>query len=337
MGNSHDRRSQRRSGASTSGPTEISTQIPGQMATNERTGGHPLVPETKKHYFELGIEFCLELAFGLYQLGAEQMDLPHNFYIGLFLWVAATALAVRMFWIFPKIEKWPFWVKMPIAAVAILAVTIVSWKPVSTAYEKRNRPPVPHHLYTGIAPFHDALSQGSNLPNYFDFDIGGNTEEISRSNLNRPLPILGITPFCGITDPNQMSVWFDETGALLVDATVYDLERNVAATITKNNLDVQARGLDRNYDDFGFEVVTTKDTTVLLQVDHSIQKLIRVRGLFVLRPNYVCAVTDEGMVVVSETPDNANKQAEGKYNAYQTTIRPLFRYPSSQFLHVRND
>lgn len=55
----------------------------------------------KHHKLELGIELCLELAIALYQLGAEQMDLPHNFWIGLVSWTVATGLAIRMFWIFP--------------------------------------------------------------------------------------------------------------------------------------------------------------------------------------------------------------------------------------------
>lgn len=96
----------------------------------------------KKHYLELGIEFCLELAIGLYQLGAEQMDLPHNFWVGLALWVAATALAVRMFWIFPAIERLNPRVKGVIAAAGIIALIFTSWTPVTNAYRKGRKPEV---------------------------------------------------------------------------------------------------------------------------------------------------------------------------------------------------
>lgn len=95
----------------------------------------------KKHYYlELGIEFCLELAIGLYQLGAEQMDLPHNFWVGLALWVAATALAVRMFWIFPGIERLNPKLKAAIAAAGIAALIFISWTPVTNAYRKSQKP-----------------------------------------------------------------------------------------------------------------------------------------------------------------------------------------------------
>lgn len=93
--------------------------------------------EGKKHYLELGIEFCLELAIGLYQLGAEEMDLPHNFGIGLSLWVAATALAVRIFWIFPWVERWPRWIKATVATIAVLLLVVFAWSPVQHAYNKK--------------------------------------------------------------------------------------------------------------------------------------------------------------------------------------------------------
>jgi len=94
------------------------------------------MPDPKKHYLELGIEFCLELAIGLYQLGAEQMELPHNFWIGLFLWIAATGLALRMFWIFPKIEKWRWEMKLSIATIAVIIFIVLAWKPIRAAYRK---------------------------------------------------------------------------------------------------------------------------------------------------------------------------------------------------------
>jgi hypothetical protein len=92
--------------------------------------------EPKKHYLELGIEFCLELAIGLYQLGAEQMDLPHNFWVGLVLWIAATALALRMLWIFPGIERLNPKLKVAIASVAVALLVFTTRTPVTSAYKK---------------------------------------------------------------------------------------------------------------------------------------------------------------------------------------------------------
>ena len=50
---------------------------------------------------ELGIEFLCELLLFLYPYGADQMNLPRNFWVGLGCWVFGAAIAVRMFWIFP--------------------------------------------------------------------------------------------------------------------------------------------------------------------------------------------------------------------------------------------
>jgi hypothetical protein len=90
------------------------------------------------HYVELGIEFCIEVGIGLYQLGAEQMDLPHNFGIGLVLWVVATAFALRIFWILPWTEKWSFWVKTVVATVAVMVLVSFAWSPVQHAYNKKS-------------------------------------------------------------------------------------------------------------------------------------------------------------------------------------------------------
>jgi len=38
-------------------------------------------------YIELGIEFLSELLLFLYPFGAEQMNLPHNFWLGLGCWI----------------------------------------------------------------------------------------------------------------------------------------------------------------------------------------------------------------------------------------------------------
>lgn len=111
------------------------------MSTNRSTISIPprqpeMVRSTKNDKLELGIELCLELAIALYQLGAEQMDLPHSFGFGLFLWIVATVLAIRVFWIFPGIERLKPQLKVAIASVAIAALIFVSWTPVTKAYRR---------------------------------------------------------------------------------------------------------------------------------------------------------------------------------------------------------
>ncbi len=88
---------------------------------------------------ELSIEFVVELLLFLYPYGAEQMNLPHNFWLGLGCWIGGAVIGIRMFWIFPlwaqrltKLEKG--------LIIAILLAAFVStfYKPVMTAYGKRN-------------------------------------------------------------------------------------------------------------------------------------------------------------------------------------------------------
>lgn len=86
------------------------------------------------HKLELGIEFCIELAIALYQFGREQLDLPHNFYLGLGCWVVALVVALRMFWIFPGIERLRLSIKAVIVVVIIAFVVRFSWESVRAAY-----------------------------------------------------------------------------------------------------------------------------------------------------------------------------------------------------------
>jgi len=93
----------------------------------------------KPVYVELGIEFLSELLLFLLPYGAEQMNLPHNFWLGLGCWIGGLAIAIRMFWIFP------YWVpnrtKLERCLIALIFVGIfvaVVYRPVAAAYGKRN-------------------------------------------------------------------------------------------------------------------------------------------------------------------------------------------------------
>src|SRR5579864_2481446 len=95
--------------------------------------------EVKKPLIEISIEFVVEILLFLYPYGAEQMDLPHNFWLGLTCWVVGTAIAIRMFWIFPvwskrltKLEKGL------ISFMVVAALMLVFYQPVVDAYHKRN-------------------------------------------------------------------------------------------------------------------------------------------------------------------------------------------------------
>lgn len=93
----------------------------------------------QKPVVELGIEFVVELLLFLYPYGAEQMGLPHSFWLGLVCWVVGTVIALRMFWIFPlwatrltRLEKGL------IAGICIAILVCIFFKPVTTAYRKHN-------------------------------------------------------------------------------------------------------------------------------------------------------------------------------------------------------
>lgn len=88
---------------------------------------------------ELSIEFAVELLLCLYPFGAEQMGLPHNFWVGLISWVIGTAIAIRMFWIFPawshrlsRLEKGL------IAFIGTAFLMAVFYRPIAAAYKRRN-------------------------------------------------------------------------------------------------------------------------------------------------------------------------------------------------------
>ncbi len=91
---------------------------------------------TTSHKLELGIEGLLGVLLFAYPYGAEQMELPHNFWLGLGSWVAALAIAIRMFWIFPWWEaRLSRLQKTTISAMAIVVIVFLAWKPVHVAYQ----------------------------------------------------------------------------------------------------------------------------------------------------------------------------------------------------------
>ena len=93
--------------------------------------------EDRKPIVELGIEFIVELLIFLYPYGADQMGLPHNFWLGLGCWIVGTVIAVRMFWIFPLWSK-RLRVRFK-AAIVVAAVVCFVWafyRPVVSAHTK---------------------------------------------------------------------------------------------------------------------------------------------------------------------------------------------------------
>lgn len=84
---------------------------------------------------ELTADFFFTLLFFFIPYGAEQMNLPHLFFIGLGCWVIAIAIVIRMFWIFPLWAKHLSQFRKGLIALVFIGVFVtLFYKPVMTAY-----------------------------------------------------------------------------------------------------------------------------------------------------------------------------------------------------------
>jgi len=97
---------------------------------------------------ELSYEFAATLLLFLYPYGADQMNLPHNFWLGLACWIVGTAIAIRMFWIFPVwTHRLTSLEKGLLAFILVVLFVAISYKSVVATYGKRNveaEAPKPH-------------------------------------------------------------------------------------------------------------------------------------------------------------------------------------------------
>lgn len=92
--------------------------------------------KSKARSWEIGIGFLCELLIFLYPFGAEQMNLPHNYWVGLFSWLFGTGIAIRIFWIFPWTAGIGRKLKASISAIIVILFVVFTWNPVREAYRK---------------------------------------------------------------------------------------------------------------------------------------------------------------------------------------------------------
>jgi len=98
-----------------------------------------MADSNKPFVVELSIEFVVELLLFLYPYGAEQMNLPHNFFLGLGCWISGAAIAIRMFWIFPVWTHRLTRLEKGLISFIVLGLFVAGfYKPVVKAYGKRN-------------------------------------------------------------------------------------------------------------------------------------------------------------------------------------------------------
>jgi hypothetical protein len=91
----------------------------------------------KNHTTEIGLEFLFEVLLFLYPYGADQMGLPHLFWLGLAAWASGFAVAIRIFWIFPPwANRLNVKTKSTIAIIASCVFMAVLWNPVNNAYHR---------------------------------------------------------------------------------------------------------------------------------------------------------------------------------------------------------
>src|SRR5208283_1513543 len=89
---------------------------------------------------ELGIEFVVQLLLFLYPYGAAQMRVPYNFWVGVGCRVFATAIAIRMFWIFPPWAQKLTRLKKALISLVAVGIFIVAFSsPATNAYYKVNQ------------------------------------------------------------------------------------------------------------------------------------------------------------------------------------------------------
>jgi hypothetical protein len=87
------------------------------------------------HKKELGLDAILAVLLFVFPFGADQMEIPHNFWVGVGCWTASLALAVRIVWIFPYWENISRRYKAFISIVLLVAALVLAWHPVRSAYQ----------------------------------------------------------------------------------------------------------------------------------------------------------------------------------------------------------
>ena len=105
------------------------TKKPGDGTKNSSTSSTP----------ELGFEFVVDLLLFAFPYGAEQMNLPHLFWLGFGCWVVGIVIAIRMFWIFPL---WSHRLSPTVKGLTsfgfIVLFVFAFYGPIMDAYRKRN-------------------------------------------------------------------------------------------------------------------------------------------------------------------------------------------------------
>ncbi len=170
--------------------------------------------------------------------------------------------------------------------------------------------------------FREVPPKELSLPDIFTIDYGGNTRTIKREDIAKQFPFSKLS---GMVTEGQipLRIYFNSTGDMKVDCTVYDEDGSVAAKIMGNDFSLINGQWDRNWDSTGFEIINGNGIP-FFQIDRPRPNLIKIRGMFITSLGVKLSATDAGVQSRRKDPENLPKP------------RKLFLYPSSQFLHKRS-
>lgn len=189
-----------------------------------------------------------------------------------------------------------------------------------TLYRKDVPPPAPlqqkSNDNTGLS-FSEVRPYRLGLPDVFRVEFGNNTMHINRRLLAEQFPFgraAGFFPEANI----PLSIYFNDDGSMLVNATIYDKAGNILGRIEKNEFALVSENLDRNWDTSAFEIVD-ETRNPLFQIERTSDNSLNLRGIF-----------------NTTTGDSFQATANGVFvNAEIQRVAPLFAYPSTTNLNKR--
>ena len=157
------------------------------------------------------------------------------------------------------------------------------------------------------------------VPDEFILDFGNNRGMFPKNVLKQQVPLERLT---GIKFPGTipLRIYFDNRGAMRVDATLYGRDGEVNATIERSNFKIRNPLWDRNWDAIAFELVDEKQVP-FFQIERPKENLLKVRGIFRTSQGALLVATDNGIMYNPTTPTPPPQR--------------LFRYPSAVNLHIR--
>jgi hypothetical protein len=190
--------------------------------------------------------------------------------------------------------------------------------PESSGTVPPSRPKQPQKPSEGLE-FHEVTPEKVGIPQIFEIDFGTNLTHTPKERLKKKIPFSQLT---GFSWPGELplSIHFDRTGTLLIDASIYDQFGKLSAKVVENNFAIAVPHWDRNWDNEAFEIVD-ENQIPYLQIQRPEPNVLKFRGVFRDSKGDTFVSTDK-RTMLNPTTDVARPER-------------LFVYPSKQHLHER--